>query len=103
LDSSATVTLCYGVHNQALVCKGKYTVDNSSVSPEFNVKTNDWKVTLNHKLTANDKLEAVAAKGKDVTLAYTRTQDGVELTLDAPVRADIAANATIRVQRTFEL
>ena len=35
--------------------------------------------------------------------AYIRNQDGVELRLEAPVRSDIAARASIRVQRTFEL
>ena len=35
--------------------------------------------------------------------AYIRNQDGVELRLEAPVRSDIAARASIRVQRTFVL
>lgn len=65
--------------------------------------TQHWKVQLDHKLSAQDALEAVLEKGDDPRLAYIRTQDGVELRLEAPVRSDIAARASIRVQRTFDL
>lgn len=68
-----------------------------------NVATQHWKVQLDHKLSAQDALEAVLEKGDDPRLAYIRTQDGVELRLEAPVRSDIAARASIRVQRTFDL
>ncbi len=101
---SPPIQRSYGVHNKEILAKGKYTIDNSSIAPEFNVSNSAWKVTLAHKLTSNDKLEAVVASGgADPQLSYTRNQDGVELRIEAPVRSDIAANASIRVQRTIDL
>jgi hypothetical protein len=93
----------YGVHNQELSAKMRYKLDNSTVTPEVNVATQHWRVQLDHKVSNQDRLEAVLEKGDDPRLAYIRNQDGVELRLEAPVRSDIAARASIRVQRTFEL
>lgn len=93
----------YGVHNQELNAKLRYRMDNSTVTPEVNLSNQHWRVTLEHKLTNQDTLEASMAKGEDPHLAYIRNQDGVEVRLEAPVRSDIAASARIRVQRTFDL
>jgi hypothetical protein len=103
LDDNTNITLSYGVHNQELSAKMRYKLDNSTVTPEVNVATQHWRVQLDHKVSNQDRLEAVLEKGDDPRLAYIRNQDGVELRLEAPVRSDIAAKASIRVQRTFEL
>jgi len=103
LDKNTNITLNYGVGNQELTARMRYRMDNSTIKPEVNVRTQAWKVALEHKLTDQDRLEATMAKDADPTLAYVRNQDGIEIRLDAPVRSDIAANARVRVQRTFDL
>ena len=73
------------------------------VNGKLNAKT--WNVKLTHELSKQDKLEATV-DSKDVqkpTLAYSRTQDGVTLTLSAPVSSDISADAKLSVVRTFDL
>ena len=93
----------YGVHNKELTAALRYRMDNSTIEPQVNLSNQHWKVSLEHKLSAQDHVEAHLEKDNDPRLAYVRNQDGVEVRLEAPVRSDIAASARIRVQRTFDL
>jgi len=103
LDSNTRVRLNYGVHNKELTAALRYRMDNSTIEPQVNLSNQHWKVSLEHKLSSQDHVEAHLEKDNDPRLAYVRNQDGVEVRLEAPVRSDIAASARIRVQRTFDL
>jgi hypothetical protein len=93
------------VGSQEITAKGLYKVDNSTAEGEAQLNAKTWKVTLTHKLSKQDKLKAVVSSNDAAkpVLSYTRAQDGVELTLSAPVSSDISALASIKVVRTFDL
>ena len=80
-------------------------MDANRVEVNGKLKEQSWSVKLTHELSKQDKLEATV-KSSDVqkpVLSYSRTQDGVTLTLSAPVSSDISADAKLSVVRTFDL
>ena len=98
----------YNHNAQRVTASGEFKVDASTIKPEAQLTSNGlqgWSVSLGHRLSDQDRLEAKFKSDNALqpTLSYTRQQDGVELTLSAPVSSDISANASVSVKRTFEL
>ena len=85
--------------------KGSYKMDASRVEGSVKLNAREWNVKLTHELSKQDKLEAElkSESSSTPTLRYTRQQDGVELSVSAPVSSDIRADAKLSIKRTFEL
>ena len=67
-----------------------------------------WKASVVHALTKQDEIKVAIdnfgnAKTNDPTVTYTRKQDNMELSLYAPVRSDICADARFKITHTIDL
>jgi hypothetical protein len=81
-------------------------IDKSTIEGDVNVNNgNRWKASIVHALSKTDEVKAAVNSDKsgEPVLSYTRKQDGMELSLSAPVRSDICAAANFKITRTFDL
>lgn len=76
---------------------------DTKLEPEVNLATGGWVLKAKHALSARDSLSASLRSGGVPALAYTRVQNGVELTVGAPLRRDFAAYAGVTVTRSVAL
>ena len=96
----------YDTNNSNINLKAKYVVDKSTIEGDVNVNNgNRWKASIVHALSKTDEVKAAidGDKSGEPVLSYTRRQDGMELSLSAPVRSDICAAANFKITRTFDL
>ena len=96
----------YNTNGGDINVKAKYVIDDSTIEAEAKVNNGTrWKASVVHKLSKQDEIKAVVdgEKAAEPTLTYTRRQDGMELSLCAPVSSNITADARFKITRTFEL
>ena len=81
-------------------------IDQSTIEAEARVNNGTrWKASVVHKLSKQDEVKAAVDgdKAGEPVLTYTRRQDGMELSLSAPVSSNISADARFKITRTIEL
>lgn len=99
----------YHLATQDATAKGKYVHGETTVEPtatRSGAGAVSWKLSVTHKLSAADKLNAVVtSKDPSVpTVCYTHTDDsGVELALSAPLSSAIKGSAALTLSRSFDL
>jgi len=104
------VSCIYNVGSSDVTVKGIYTMDEkTTVEPECRRMGKNgainWNVKAVHRMSSADRIEAhIHSEDPSAPrISYTRTQDGVDLTIGAPLSANIAADASVKINRTFYL
>lgn len=104
------VTAIYNIGSSDVTLKGRYELDEkTTIEPVVGRSGKSgaisWNVKAIHRMTSSDKIEARinSDKPSEPHLSYTRTQDGVDLIISAPLSSDIAADASVKINRTFAL
>ena len=96
----------YNTNGGDVNVKAKYVIDDSTIEAEAKVTNGTrWKASVVHKLSKQDEIKAEVdgEKAAEPKLTYTRRQDGMELSLCAPVSSNITADARFKITRTFDL
>lgn len=100
------VSCIYNVGSSDVTVKGIYTMDEkTTVEPECRRMGKNgainWNVKAVHRMSSADRIEAhIHSEDPSAPrISYTRTQDGVDLTIGAPLSANIAADASVKVNR----
>jgi hypothetical protein len=104
--SRALLVRSYNTNGGDVNVKGKYVIDDSTIEAEAKVTNGTrWKASVVHKLSKQDEIKAEVdgEKAAEPKLTYTRRQDGMELSLCAPVSSNIKADARFKITRTFDL
>ena len=100
------VRCIYNVGSTDLTVKGVYEVDDkTTVEPEVRRAGKSgaiaWNVKAVHRMTSSDKITAKLNSDSPSAphLMYTRTQDGVDISIGAPLTSNIAADASVTINR----
>ena len=100
------VSCIYNVGSSDVTVKGIYTMDEkTTVEPECRRMGKNgainWNIKAVHRMSSADRIEAhIHSEDPSVPrISYTRTQDGVDLTIGAPLSANIVADASVKINR----
>jgi len=107
-SKEADVTAIFNVGSRDATLKAVYAVDSkTSLEPEATRSGKSgavsWNLKAVHRLTAVDRVEATLASVEpSARLSYTRSQDGVEITVGAPLSSSLVADASVKIERCFD-